>query len=100
MTSYVWEPWQPAVGDRVRVRLSGECRWDRDGIAQDDPGHDEEMLDGLLGTVTKHVPNVWKDGHHYRVEFEVCPCGLATPDDPCYEWLAAIELERQEVSAA
>ncbi len=44
------------------------------------------MLDGLLGTVTKHGPDAWDDGHHYRVEFEVCPCGLATPDDPCYEW--------------
>jgi hypothetical protein len=20
-----WEPWQPKIGDRVRVRLSGEC---------------------------------------------------------------------------
>jgi hypothetical protein len=31
--STVDEPWSPKLGDRVRVRLSGEWRWDRDGAA-------------------------------------------------------------------
>lgn len=48
--------WTPKVGDRVRVRLSGEC----------DKGVHLDQQDGLVGTVVDHPPMyaaAWLD--HY-----------------------------------
>ena len=61
-TPVYWEPWAPAVGDRVRVRLSAECRltsW----------LHEPE-LDALAG----YVETVWPEsvglpGHRFYVRF-------------------------------
>ena len=39
-----WEPWAPVVGQRVRMRLSGEC--DHAPV---------ELLHGKLGTVVKVI---------------------------------------------
>ena len=30
LSASVWEPWQPQVGDRVRILLSGECGYHRE----------------------------------------------------------------------
>jgi hypothetical protein len=91
--STVYEPWSPKVGDRVRVRLSGECRWDRDGAAEDDPSHDA-ILDGQLGTVVEIDRPAWHRGHDYFVALDVCPCGEPREEgEPCCEWFAAVELE-------
>jgi hypothetical protein len=84
----VWQPWQPGIGDRVRVRLSGECRWDRDGAATatDNPGHDR-VLDGQLGTAVEYDPNIWHSDHDYFVALDT------SPFDDVGEWLTAAELE-------
>jgi hypothetical protein len=82
-----WEPWQPRLGDRVRVRLSAECR-----APWADEGHDPRY-DGLSGTVA-HFP--WSSdwpGHPYTVRFDV-----TLPTENPYEvlvggYFAAIELE-------
>lgn len=47
MTEY-WQPWTPAVGDRVRVRLSPECWcWDRTSPATGA----RAAQDGRAGTI-------------------------------------------------
>lgn len=73
-----YEPWQPKVGDRVRVRLSGECQavciyYRRAGA----PLH-KNIPDGRIGTVVEGHPMIdandarlhARDGHTYPVEFD------------------------------
>jgi hypothetical protein len=89
----VYEPWSPRIGDRVRVRLSGECRWDRDGAAKDDPGHDL-IWDRRLGTVVEIHRSAWQLGHDYLVALDACPGGEPhEPSGPHGDWFAAVELE-------
>ncbi len=113
--STIWEPWQPEVGARVRVRLSNECRVGcreaappphvsnddlrammRTGIdvgvlyARDialTSGHPAQC-DGIAGTVTLVDRDPDKSGHYYQVMFDhlVEPGALIGMD------LAAIEL--------
>ena len=51
-----WEPWQPKIGDRVRVRLNGECRFETSGFnrygvpSKRYPTH-REWENGKTGTV-------------------------------------------------
>lgn len=58
-----WEPWQPKIGQRVRIRLSRECdmRLDPDaGVVRrgdaraGDPAHNPDE-DGRLGVVERHI---------------------------------------------
>lgn len=97
--SEAWEPWLPQVGDRVRVRLSGECRIEHDG----EKGH-PAVIDGATGVVTTlHAPLclivgtcLYADqGHGYFVDLDVPVSDL--PDEPTNllvgTHLAAIELE-------
>ena len=71
----VWEPWQPQVGQRVRLRISPEC----------EPHHDEDfnyswdysfalpaaLRSGHSGTIIGLVGGVFADlGHPYHVEFD------------------------------
>jgi hypothetical protein len=62
-----------------------------------DVGYDQ-VLEGQLGTVVEIATDTtgepYQSGHPYFVELEACPCGLSTPDEPCLEWFAAIEIER------
>ena len=91
----VYEPWHPAVDDYVRVRLSGQCRWDRGdhNVSHQLLGHDR-VLDGKLGTVVEVNQDNWYEGHDYFVELYDCPCDLPKePGQKCLEWLAAAELE-------
>jgi hypothetical protein len=87
-----WEPWAPATGARVRIRLSGECE------------HDPAWLDGLPGTVIEVIePGEWASYLSFRdcepVHIDVRGHRFAVvPDHPanargCFCWLAAIELE-------
>jgi hypothetical protein len=51
-----WELWQPKVGDRVKVRLSGECDFRRTVHAQSDPQRrftipHFQQTDGEIGVV-------------------------------------------------
>jgi hypothetical protein len=51
-----FEPWQPKIGDRVRVRLNGECRFEtfgmnRHGILSERKPSHREWEDGKTGTV-------------------------------------------------
>lgn len=98
-----YEPWTPLVGQRVRVRLSGECRQDH---------YPEE--DGRIGTMSELVD--WDEvdeddsreppappemrAHRYIVDFDV---PFLSPDDTGlppwlrsndYGFYCAIELER------
>jgi hypothetical protein len=74
-----WEPWQPKIGDRVRVRLSGECNVI--GPGREDPfspvasamAHPAHQ-DGVVGIVTQcHSActggGAHAVGHHIRVEY-------------------------------
>ena len=104
-----FEPWHPEVGQRVRVRLSGECRRPLHPEAPAraeggvEYGHPEEF-DGAIGRVSDalkvygliagfdYIQEVldWnaKYGHYYNVEMEMpWPGGWS---DGCF---AAIELE-------
>lgn len=112
--SDVWEPWQPVIGQRVRIRLSLECQARAyhaappPSVSDDDLremmrarvdvanryAHDEwktghpEVLDGAEGTVTD-VNRAIDFGHFYRVMFdEAIEPGAYIGID-----LAAIELE-------
>src|SRR6266487_7134336 len=90
-----YEPWKPKLGDRVQVRLSGECQdrprefehahegsplssWYRDAmraIAYPDSGH-PAAIDGVVGTVDlishdmEDLDPDWWHGHWYGVWFD------------------------------
>lgn len=102
----VWEPWVPAEGDRVRVRISGECRatlaYDtgRDGLLSevfvDRLGH-SPTEDGAVGEVI--IVEQWFDSgdsahdtHRFMVEFDE-PVAVDVVDHPqtCH-YFAACEL--------
>lgn len=99
----IWEPWTPAVGQRVIIRTRGEClasRADYDGPTGDirtwSDGHLPEE-DGALGTVIACEP--WcpyyaepdHGAHRFHVRFDLqIPFGDRLLRDCCY---AAIELE-------
>lgn len=94
-----YEPWQPKIGDRVRIRLNGECmKAHHDHCAAGKVeartgrplGH-PMFLNGREGTVSGFDPNNRQRGHPYIVHFGAR-----------FEWLgeswtaehfAAIELE-------
>lgn len=72
MAEQSWEPWTPQLGQRVRVRLSGECR-EHFTAYQDDtpyfrpvPHYAEE--DGRVGAVTEVRQD--EQGHRFYVDFE------------------------------
>ena len=98
-----WEPWTFKVGDRVRVRLSGECRWARFSKALGD-GH-LPVEDGLEGEIVDW-PEGWPrgGGHDLAVWFDSPPL-LVDPDTGVPGYLtrasyAAIELELLEDNRA
>jgi hypothetical protein len=76
-----WQPWQWKVGDRVRVRLSGECQLEYHDlspakrIAGICNGH-LSAEDGLTGTVVEYgnSPDIHafavKQGHPYSVQWD------------------------------
>lgn len=53
-----WQAWSPQVGERVRVRISTECRWHRDvwrdGIAPEEAERIIAAVNGQIGTVHSH----------------------------------------------
>lgn len=66
MIDDVWEPWQPVEGQRVRIRLSAECR-----VTWPDRPHDPPHLaefDGLEGEVKAWAFPV--PTHRYAVVFD------------------------------
>ena len=77
MNAEYWEPWQPEVGQRVRVHLSGECQRLMETRVERLPfggreltGHPQEM-DGVTGIVVPIEP--WMDitaDHPYVVRFD------------------------------
>ena len=102
----IWEPWVPAVGDRVQVRLNGECRL-LFGCAlnhNDGPlvslnggpriGHDD-IEHGAIGTVLRilgtyfqgRATRIDEHGHRFCVVFDA-------PRGPWWgSTYAAVELE-------
>lgn len=113
--SDVWEPWVPEVGQRVRVRLSAECRTEFEvarlaGQMTDDEARrrtlagqdvfafedeDESFtthpnhIDGVTGVVGLIDRSPDSDGHFYRVLFDV----KLMPDAIVGAHLSAAELE-------
>lgn len=92
-----WEPWRPKVGDRVRVRLSGECHQFHDN---DTPGYidGKKSLYGHHASVNGAIATV----EYIRTEGESWAghqCGIYYDDEvfglkgSCY---AAAELEPLE----
>ena len=72
------------VGTRVKVRLSGECRWFHDPWVHEHPGIVDHLYTGL-------IPNE-NDGHRYAVHLAgdfSGPHGLT----PRLTYFAACELE-------
>lgn len=71
-----WEPWQPKVGDRVRVRLNGECHrryhvMSLLGTHSDVRyGHVPEE-DGRIGTVAIGPGRPSEPSHRFAVVYDV-----------------------------
>lgn len=96
--SDIWEPISFAVGDRVRVRLSAECRMDW-AVPGEDFGHPivdghPSNFDGATGVIDEvgSGPPAWAS-HPYGVLFARrlrCSCGA---DEAIGGWFAASELE-------
>ena len=99
----VWEPWVPTRWQRVRVRLSGECREpslyylsdeDDDGIHIE--GHDpaDDGAVGVVGDNGGHVPprNSF-EAHRFLVEFDEPTIPHATGYRNWCGYFAAAELE-------
>ena len=104
-TAVSWRPWTPAIGQKVRIRLSGECP-----LLRAEPGEKETKTawhshseDGLLGTVIRPTPGVWMPrmdlpGHHYLVDFR----GF-TPDAVHFQgcmWYSALYFASTELDPA
>ena len=91
-----WEPWHPQVGDRVRVRMRGECQAippASSAFGQEEDNHGVvAFLDGEMGVVKGFDGPM--PGHSYVV--------LMDARYPLYgrDWgycdFAAIELEKIE----
>lgn len=94
----VVEPWHPKIGDRVRVRLNGECQLQFPATA---PGRlaDHESFDGYTGTVVQPPWNLdpvaiaflGSQGHSYAVKFDPGQSTVWAGD-----FFAACELELLE----
>jgi hypothetical protein len=75
-TAVRWRPRTPEIGQRVRIRLSGECP-----LLRSEPGQKETSTawhshseDGMIGIVITPTPNVWMprmglDGHAHLLSF-------------------------------
>jgi hypothetical protein len=82
-----WEPWAFEPGDRVEIRLNGECEFN----VSDNLGHGtdaryaEAFRNGMAGTVTHEAcwPTARKAGHRYVVKWDGVEAG---------GWYAAAEL--------
>lgn len=102
MTAEYWEPWKPEVGQRVRVRLSVECRGGQKRSVGWVVSHLPIMHD-RIGVVTVNqagssMPTTLTDQSHPYVvmlgeTFDVRGDGKAYQPVACY---AAIELEPVE----
>jgi hypothetical protein len=69
-----WEPWTPKVGDRVRVRLSPECRHERQSSSTREMiGSHIPEENGRVGTVAPWPNPTWprRNGHDICVVFDV-----------------------------
>lgn len=96
MSVDVWAPYAFAVGDRVRVRLSGECRvqwWTESGVEDGHPIGFDGMTGRVVGLYSESDPRrPWAATHQYGVELEDGPvwgCGM-----PWFGgYFAAAELE-------
>ena len=106
-TPQFWEPVTFKVGNRVRVRLSGECQLEhqQDGPAHRrghiDRGHAPEE-DGAIGTVLAYRDSPSTDwvaaqGHCIRVEFDDLVVIKGHPYSGSY--YAAAELELLEAAS-
>ena len=80
-----WQPWRPQFGQRVRLRLSGECErvWPCCNAEDKVVGH-PEVVGGATGTVTfcpAHINCASKyPDHPYLVRLDqtvMCPHGQA-----------------------
>lgn len=98
MTAEYWEPWKPEVGQRVRVRLSGECNF------KGEPASACEEFGGHWAETNGHVGKVVEidgsdilseQGHRYLVHF---PRLFRLPSGEHFNCsdFAAIELEPVE----
>jgi hypothetical protein len=71
--SEFWEPWVPAVGQRVRVRFTSECRArPHTDSPQGDlamPGH-FAWEDGVTGVVTYDQIDTIQQGHRFMVRWD------------------------------
>ena len=73
MASY-WEPWQPQIGQRVRVLPRPECFYCRE------EGGQEVGAIGVVTSVDDHNRGSNEPGseaHVYWVEADEFPCGLS-----------------------
>lgn len=79
MSGQFWEPWQPQVGDRVRVMLSPECRavfrsrWADSRQLMNAPSLTHIAgEDGRVGTVIdiEHADEDIAPGHIYLTQFD------------------------------
>ncbi len=113
--SEIWEPWRPEIGQRVRVRLSAECKTECHGAAPPPTVSDDELrtmmragedvstkyyrdewiaghpegFDGARGMIVSIDRQAGMAGHFYRVMFdETVEPGAYIGGD-----LAAVELE-------
>jgi hypothetical protein len=86
-------PWEPPgltfkVGDRVRIRLSAECR----ATFRYRPGEGHPtFLDGLTGWIIDVYANHPARGHHYGVVFDERV--TVGEYDQGGEWLSGAELQ-------
>lgn len=99
-TTTYWEPWRPAVGQRVRIRLSRECRGHY-STPRLDVAAMERQIDRRTGTVVdpEEVRGGSFGAHPYLVRPDEPAVGIwiDQPDFPVrYGIFAAIELEPLE----
>ena len=91
-----FEPWHPEVGQRVRVRLSGECRAPLEplsgGLRVGATYRHPQEFDGLSGTVIETRDKFYENsGHQYHVQLDT---HVWVNGEPFWlDHFAAIELE-------
>lgn len=90
----MWEPWTPEKGQRVRVKLSGECRGMYWPLVA---GGHEPAMNGKEGRVYATWPD--RSGHNYLVILDE-PVAVEGFEKPLTHFqLSALEIEPLEGAA-
>lgn len=94
MSDY-WTPYRPKVGDRVRIRISPECRFCNEDIPSDPRVVAKSAVNGLTGMVVEYPLRLLRIDDPAHVHVVELDRWIWVPSEGRYMWgtvLAAVEM--------